>query len=270
MPAFEGRLPAEDRWAAALYASVLRLPAPRGDVPPSLRAFPASGRMSDDEVLTALGTPGASDPAGAWPCGRRADLPRRPGGCGGRIGLRSGSPPARFRVRPRASRRPVGEREGIRRVHDLRAGRARCAGQEPGAGPELETAFASLRTRAAGGRHAGASWRRSAAARRRARERRAGAERPGLPAQSLRPVVRHPAARRARGHPHRRRADDLPGRRWAPSHRKRDIHIGVGAAVGASLVTAVALETIFALSPGPPRGARGRHHGAGHRRCCST
>src|SRR6266705_3482816 len=29
MPAFEGRLPAEDRWAAALYASVLRLPPPR-------------------------------------------------------------------------------------------------------------------------------------------------------------------------------------------------------------------------------------------------
>ena len=39
MPAFEGRLPAEDRWAAALYASILRLPAPRGDVPPALRAF---------------------------------------------------------------------------------------------------------------------------------------------------------------------------------------------------------------------------------------
>jgi len=63
MPAFEGRLPPEDRWAAALYASVLRLPPPRGDVPPSLRAFPASGRMSDDEVLAALGTSGASDPA---------------------------------------------------------------------------------------------------------------------------------------------------------------------------------------------------------------
>ena len=28
------------------------------------------------------------------------------------------------------------------------------------------------------------------------------------------------------------------------SHRQRDIHIGVGAAVGASLLTAVALETV--------------------------
>jgi high-affinity iron transporter len=32
-------------------------------------------------------------------------------------------------------------------------------------------------------------------------------------------------------------------------HRRRDINIGVGAAVGASLLTALALETIFVLSP---------------------
>jgi high-affinity iron transporter len=32
-------------------------------------------------------------------------------------------------------------------------------------------------------------------------------------------------------------------------HRKRDINIGVGAAIGASLLTAVALETIFVLTP---------------------
>ncbi|HKT60311.1 MAG TPA: cytochrome c, partial [Gemmatimonadales bacterium] len=61
MPAFEGRLPADDRWAAALYASVLRLPAPRGDVPPSLRAFASTGKMSDEAVLAALGMPNGSD-----------------------------------------------------------------------------------------------------------------------------------------------------------------------------------------------------------------
>ncbi len=33
------------------------------------------------------------------------------------------------------------------------------------------------------------------------------------------------------------------------AHRRRDIHIGVGAAIGASLLTAIALETIFVLSP---------------------
>jgi len=34
------------------------------------------------------------------------------------------------------------------------------------------------------------------------------------------------------------------------AHRKRDIHIGVGAAVVASLFTAFAIETIFELTPG--------------------
>jgi high-affinity iron transporter len=37
--------------------------------------------------------------------------------------------------------------------------------------------------------------------------------------------------------------------RMGAGRRKRDIHIGVGAAVGASLLTAVALETVFVLSP---------------------
>ena len=32
MPAFETQLSAEDRWAAAVYATLLRLPAPRGEV----------------------------------------------------------------------------------------------------------------------------------------------------------------------------------------------------------------------------------------------
>jgi high-affinity iron transporter len=34
------------------------------------------------------------------------------------------------------------------------------------------------------------------------------------------------------------------------AHRKRDLHVGVGAAIGASLLTAFALETVFRLSPG--------------------
>src|SRR6476646_9858531 len=57
MPAFEARLPAEDRWAVALYASTLRLPAAVGDVPDSLRSFGVSGRMSDAQILAALGAP---------------------------------------------------------------------------------------------------------------------------------------------------------------------------------------------------------------------
>ena len=70
-------LPAEDRWAAALYASVLRLPAPRGEVPPSLRAFATSGKMSDDQVLAALGAGRRRRSRGARPARRRAHLPGR-------------------------------------------------------------------------------------------------------------------------------------------------------------------------------------------------
>ncbi len=62
MPAFEEQLPPADRWAVALYASTFRLPRPAGDVPASLRAFPTTGKLSDDSILAALGLRGRSDP----------------------------------------------------------------------------------------------------------------------------------------------------------------------------------------------------------------
>jgi high-affinity iron transporter len=54
MPAFESRLSAEDRWAAAAYATLLRLPAPSGDVPPALRSFATTARLSDSALAAAL------------------------------------------------------------------------------------------------------------------------------------------------------------------------------------------------------------------------
>ncbi len=54
MPAFETRLSPEDRWAAAVYATLLRLPAPRGEVPVALREFASTGRMTDGEIAAAL------------------------------------------------------------------------------------------------------------------------------------------------------------------------------------------------------------------------
>lgn len=59
MPAYEGTLSSEERWAVALYASVLRLPGSVGTVPPALQQFPATARLTDDELLAALG-PGGS------------------------------------------------------------------------------------------------------------------------------------------------------------------------------------------------------------------
>jgi len=61
MPAYEGSLSSEDRWAVALYASVLRLPGSVGTVPPALQQFPATARLSDDELLAALGPSGTAE-----------------------------------------------------------------------------------------------------------------------------------------------------------------------------------------------------------------
>jgi high-affinity iron transporter len=55
MPAFEERLPPGDRWAVALYASTLRLPPVSGEAPTNLRTFAATGKMSDAELLDSLG-----------------------------------------------------------------------------------------------------------------------------------------------------------------------------------------------------------------------
>src|SRR5687768_2757522 len=55
MACLEGRLPAEDRWALALYASTLRLPPASGEAPARLQDFAATGKMSDAELLDSLG-----------------------------------------------------------------------------------------------------------------------------------------------------------------------------------------------------------------------
>jgi len=248
MPAFEGRLPPEDRWAAALYASVLRLPPPRGDVPPSLRAFPASGRMSDDEVLAALGTSGASDPAALGRVAAvrtfRAD----------QAGAEAASVFAQVRrqLDSAFALARAGDRSASAKAFDAymtfeqveRGVRAKS----PALATELETAFASLRTRAAGG----ATPAELAALRRQLDAGLENAERVlsdrGSPlnlfVQSFIILLREGLE-----------AILIVGAlmtflsKMGASHRKRDIHIGVGAAVGASLLTAVALETIFVLSP---------------------
>ena len=248
MPAFEGRLPPEDRWAVALYASVLRLPAPRGDVPPSLRAFPASGRMSDDEVLAALGTPSASDPAALGRVAAvrtfRAD----------QAGAEAASVFAQVRrqLDSAFALARAGDRSASAKAFDAymtfeqveRGVRAKS----PALATELETAFASLRTRAAGG----ATPAELAALRRQLDGGLENAERVlsdhGSPlnlfVQSFIILLREGLE-----------AILIVGAlmtflsKMGASHRKRDIHIGVGAAVGASLLTAVALETIFVLSP---------------------
>ncbi|HEU4828699.1 MAG TPA: cytochrome c, partial [Gemmatimonadales bacterium] len=60
MPAFETSLTAEDRWAVAVYGTLLRLPPPSGTVPDSLQTFAATARVSDAELLGELGADAAA------------------------------------------------------------------------------------------------------------------------------------------------------------------------------------------------------------------
>ncbi|MDQ3135966.1 MAG: FTR1 family protein [Gemmatimonadota bacterium] len=248
MPAFEGRLPAEDRWAAALFASILRMPPPRGEVPATLRAFATTGTMSDDQVLAALGVPDRRQPE---VLGRLAAVR---GFQSDHTGAATAQVFARVRAQidsayalartgdPAASARAFDAYMTFEQVE--RGVRAK----NPGLAAELETAFASLRTRTAGGA--------------------ATAELDGLRGQLAAGLERAERVLGDRTSPFNLFVQSfiimlregleailIVGAlmtflvRMGASHRRRDIHIGVGAAIGASLATAVALETIFVLSP---------------------
>ncbi len=248
MPAFEGRLPAEDRWAVALYASVLRLPAPRGDVPPSLRTFATTGKMSDDEVLAALGVADRSEPEaiGRLAAVRTFQADHTGAATAHVFDQVRAELDSAFRLArtgdPGASARAFDAYMTFEQVE--RGVRAK----NPGLAAGLETSFASLRTRAAGG----ATQAELGALRGQLEAGLENAERTlsdrtsasNLFLQSFIIMLREGLE-----------AILIVGAlmtflsKMGASHRKRDINIGVGAAIGASLLTAVALETIFVLSP---------------------
>lgn len=248
MPAFEGRLPADDRWAVALYASVLRLPAPRGEVPPSLRAFATTGTMSDDQVLAALGESDSTSPEAL---GRLAAV---------RTFQADHADVATAQIFARV-RQQLDSAFALARAGDPAAsGRAFDAymtfeqvergvrAKSPALAAQLETEFASLRTRAAGGATPNelATLRQQLEAGLENAERLLGdKDSPvNLFVQSFIILVREGLE-----------AILIVGAlmtflsKMGAGQRKRDIHIGVGAAIGASLLTAVILETVFVLSP---------------------
>jgi high-affinity iron transporter len=248
MPAFEGRLPAEDRWAAALYASILRVPAPRGEVPPSLRAFATTAKMSDEEVLAALGVSERSTPDAL----------------GGLAAVRTfqadhtGAQNEQVFAQVRAQ---LDSAFALARTNDPAAsGRAFDAymtfeqvergvrAKNPGLAAELEAAFASLRTRTAGGATPAEldALRRQLTGGLESAERALGDQDSpfNLFVQSFVIMLREGLE-----------AILIVGAlmtflvKMGAARRRRDIHVGVGAAIGASLLTAVALETVFVLSP---------------------
>ena len=229
MPAYEGALTPEDRWAVALYASTLRLPAASGSVPPALTTFATTARLSDAELIAALGgSAGASRVAAVRAAaaapdatpgrhGLRFGSPHR----GGRGGVLAAWPATRRRGRPRST--PTSCSSGS--SAPLRARDAGLAG-------EAEAAFAALRTTAETGGPAFEHAERDLDAVLE-RAERLTADRPSpinLFLQSFILLLREGLE-----------AILVVGALMAflvktgAGHRRRDIHLGVGAAIAVSL-----------------------------------
>ena len=252
MPPYEYTLSADDRWAVARYVSLLHLPPAKGGVPPELRSFPTSARLSDSAVLAALG-PGAGpsrlaavrgfEPAldHAATAGIFAEVRRQ---LDSAYGL------------ARAGRTDDARSTAMDAYVTFEQVERELRVKDPALTAEIEAAFTSLRTRAG----ASATPDQLAEIRRRLagaleRAERTIADR--LPsssvfAQSFIILVREGLE-----------AILVIGALMAflvksgNSHRRRDLHLGVGAAVVMSLITAAALETVFVLSPSHQEGLEG-------------
>jgi high-affinity iron transporter len=249
MPAYESQLSPEDRWSAAVYATALRYPAARGEVPAGLREFATTSRMGDSALAAAL-APGA-DPAAPDVRGRIAAV-RAYGTAGGELEaglvfqavrrqLDSAVGLARAGQGESASERAFDAYMSFEQVE--RSVRAK----NPALAGALEAGFAALRTRAAGGAtpaelatlHAGLLADLEKA------ERAIGDRLSpfNLFLQSLVLLLREGLE-----------AILVVGAvvafllKMGAGHRRRDIHVGVALAIGASLLTALLLETIFQVS----------------------
>ncbi|MGB7212549.1 MAG: cytochrome c/FTR1 family iron permease [Gemmatimonadales bacterium] len=250
MPAFESQVSESDRWALAVYASTLRLPAPVGAMPASLRSFPSTAAMSDRALAAAL-SPHADplDPAVA----AQVAVVRR-FGTDQRSGVAAG--PIFDKIRTQlaqavelAEQGKAAEAGGV--ALDAYMTFENVEGpvkvKDGALGSRLESAFAAFRARAAGGAgpdelarlHTGLL-----AGLEEAERSVADVSSPlNLLIQSLVLLLREGLE-----------AILIVGAliafllKTGAKERIRDVHIGVAAAIAASLLTAVALETIFEVT----------------------
>ena len=247
MPAFEARLPAEDRWAVALYASTLRLPPAAGQVPDSLRTFGVSGRMSDAQILTALGAPhDSSAPARA----RLAAVRTATAG----TDVAAGAVLDRVRAQVESAyalaqtRDPAAAPKALDAYMTFEQVEREVRAKNPSLAADLEADFAALRTQAASpepGELARVRERLGVGLESVERTLSDTVSPANLFVQSFIIMLREGLE-----------AILVVGAlmtfllKMGASDRRRDINLGVGAAVVASLLTAVALETVIKLSPG--------------------
>ncbi len=244
MPSWETRFSAEERWALAAYVTTLRQARPAGVVPTALRDYSVTATLDDQQLLDSLG-PGASP--GALAAVRSYQQPIDNAAYNARI-----FDSVRTMIRAATSLGAAGH-------HDEAAATAFDAylvfekvertvrAKRPELANTLEAAFATLRTRLASGgmpaEIAGVDNDLITAleeAERIAGDRMSAAN---LFVQSLVIMLREGLE-----------AILIIGALMAflvktgAGHRKRDIHVGVGAAVALSLLTAVLLETVFVMS----------------------
>jgi high-affinity iron transporter len=244
MPAFEDRLPAPERWAVALYATTLRLPPASGEAPEALRDFARTGKMSDAELLDSLGAPGDGSSGGL---ARLAAVRAH----------QSASSPAREVLA--AVRAQVDSAYALARTGDTGAStRALDAymtfeqierdvrGRDAALAAELEAEFAALRaaaTAGAGPELDATRERLSAGLDRVGAALGEGLSRTNLFVQSFVIMLREGLE-----------AILIVGAlmtflaKMGASDRRRHVNAGILAAIVASLLTALALETVFHLS----------------------
>jgi high-affinity iron transporter len=243
MPAYETRLDAADRWALALYATTLRQARAAGEVPPALQAFAATAERNDAELLEALG-PGATREllaaVRAWQDTTSAGTANAATFATVRAKIAEATGHARAGRADAAMASAFDAYiafEGVERtVHARNAGLA----------ADLEASFATLRARVASpdsvalagiARELDLGLARAEAV----VEGRMGAT--SIFVQSLMILVREGLE-----------AILIIGALLAfltkvgAGEKRRHIHAGVGAAVGLSILTAIAFETVFRIS----------------------
>jgi high-affinity iron transporter len=245
MPSFELRLPAEDRWAAALYASLLRLPPPSGDVPASLRSFEATGRLSDIALMKALPDTGAA--ALARVAAIRSAQPDATASATARIfdQVRSQLDSTYALARRGDSSAGTSAFDAYMTFEQVERG---VRSNNAALATQLEGDFAALRAAVAKGANPSeldALQRKLTSGLEKAELSVGGnLSSANLFVQSFVIMLREGLE-----------AILIVGAlmtflvKMGASHRKKDIHIGVGAALAASVATAVAVETIFHVTP---------------------
>lgn len=248
MPAFETRLSTDERWAVAAYATLLRLPPPHGEVPAALRSFATTGRLSDSAVAAALATAGHNDTsAGAIAAVRSLQETADAAATARVFGTVRSQLDSAYAL-ARTGKGEAASAAAFNAYMTFEQVERSVRAKNPDLATALETRFAALRTRAAGGATNAEleSIRAGLAADLENAERVLGEtlSPANLFFQSFVILVREGLE-----------AILVIGALMAfltktgAASRKRDIHIGVGAAVGASLLTAFALETVFRITP---------------------